>query len=86
MGTLALSEHRLCQHRTQHLLFTLLTSKLRSLGNLVLLNSCVGIRMGKTTKMGVTPLATIPDTTITSKHMVILGNLPSGEAESQKIL
>lgn len=71
-GTLALSE----QCRTQHLLFKLLTSKLRSLDDLVLLNSCVGIWMVKTIRMGLTPLATVPDTTITSKHMVILGGLP----------
>lgn len=71
--------------QTQHLLFTVLTSKLRSLDTLVHLNSCVGIWMGKTTRMGVTPLATVPDITITSKHTVMLGSLPSGEAEHQKI-
>lgn len=60
----------------QPLLFTLLTSKFRSLEDLVLLNSCVGVWMGKTTRMGGTPVATEPNSIITSKHTVIAGSLP----------
>lgn len=34
--------------------------------------------------MGLTPLATVPDTTITSKHMVILGGLPQWRGRASK--
>lgn len=64
----------------QHLLFTLLTPKLRILADLVLLNSCVGVWMGKTTRMGGTLWPQNPIPSLPQNTQGLLGAFPSGQS------